>query len=58
MNWAVDELNLINSNSTIKCANCKAIFPKEYYQCPKCEVDKLWQTIQIQFEKNFGGRKN
>ena len=56
MKWAVEELNLINSNSTIKCVNCKAIFPKEYNQCPQCEIDKLWQTIQIQFEKNFGGK--
>ena len=39
MNWAVHELNNINSNSTIKCVNCKAIFPIEYDNCPQYEVD-------------------
>ncbi len=58
MNWAIDELNLINSNSTRECVDCKAIFPIEYDTCPQCAVDKLWQTIQIQFEKNFGGKSN
>jgi len=56
MNWAIDELNKINANSTRECVHCKAIFPIEYDICPQCEVDKLWQTIQIQFDKNFGGK--
>jgi len=56
MNWAVHELNKINSNSTIKCAHCEAFFPKEYDICPQCEVDELWQTIKIKFENNFGGK--
>jgi len=56
MNWAVHELNKINSNSTIKCAYCEIYFPKEYDSCPQCEVDELWQTIKIQFENNFGGK--
>jgi len=58
MNWAVHELNKINSNSTIKCVHGKVIFPKEYDKCPQCEVDELWQTIKTQFENNFGGLQN
>ncbi len=56
MNWAVRELDKINSNSTIKCVYCKAIFPKEYYNCPQCEVDTLWQKLNFQIANNFGGR--
>ncbi len=56
MNWAVQELNKINSNSTIKCVHCKVIFPIEYDKCPQCEVDKLWHSIKIQLKNNFGGK--
>ncbi len=45
---------LINSNSSIQCVHCKAIFPEEYNKCPQCEVDKLWETIQIQYKNRFG----
>ncbi len=56
MKWAVEELNLINSNSTRKCVHCKAIFPIEYTNCPQCEVDDFWNTIKIQYKNNFGGK--
>jgi len=56
MNWALDELNKINANSTRKCAHCEAIFPIEYDKCPQCEVDQLWHSIKIQFKNNFGGK--
>ena len=56
MNWALHELDKINSKSTIKCVYCKAIFPKEYDKCPQCEVDQLWQTMKVQFKNKFGGK--
>ena len=41
MNWAVEELDKINSNSNVKCVRCKAIFPEEYDKCPQCEAKEL-----------------
>ena len=49
-----EEIGLLNSNSTVRCDYCKVIFPTEYDQCPKCEVDALWQSVRFQFKNNFG----
>jgi rRNA maturation endonuclease Nob1 len=35
------ELGLLDSNLTIKCVHCKVIFPKEYDECPKCNIDNI-----------------
>ena len=32
------EIGLIDSNLTITCFNCRAIFPKEYSNCPQCQT--------------------
>ena len=46
-----------DSNSIIECVYCDFVFPKEYDKCPQCEVDKLWYSIKIQFDNNFGGKQ-
>ena len=35
------EIGLLDSNLTIKCVVCKAIFPKEYHKCPQCNTNQL-----------------
>ena len=52
------ENGLLYSNSIIKCVHCKAVFPIDYDKCPQCEVDELWKTVKIQYEKNYGGKQN
>ncbi len=52
------EKGILYSNSTIKCVHCKAVFPIDYDKCPQCEVDELWKTVKIQYEKNYGGKQN
>ena len=52
------ERGLFYTSSTITCGRCKAIFPIEYINCPQCEVDDLWNTIQIKVKNNFGGKYN
>ncbi|MDH3617145.1 MAG: hypothetical protein OES14_05095 [Nitrosopumilus sp.] len=32
------EIGLIDSNLTVTCYNCRAIFPKEYGNCPQCQT--------------------
>ncbi|MDH3618408.1 MAG: hypothetical protein OES14_04175 [Nitrosopumilus sp.] len=49
-----EEIGLLNSNSTVRCHNCNVVFPTEYNQCPKCEIDALWKDVRIQFKNNFG----
>jgi uncharacterized paraquat-inducible protein A len=44
------DMGLLNSENTIKCSNCQAVFPEEYGTCPKCSVAKFFQDIQIDFE--------
>lgn len=39
-------------NSTIKCTNCNALFPLEYFECTHCEVNSL--RVKNDFE--FSGR--
>ena len=36
----VQELGLINSGKTLKCRNCESVFPYEYKDCPRCQIDK------------------
>ena len=50
------EKGFLYSNSSIKCSQCKVIFPVEYAKCPQCEVDELWQIFEIQFKNNSGGK--
>ncbi len=32
------EMGLLDSNLTIKCVHCHAVFPKEYNICPQCDT--------------------
>ena len=34
------ELGLLNSNLTIRCIHCNAIFPNDYNKCPKCNSNQ------------------
>ena len=52
----VRERGLYFLRSTKKCGICKAIFPIEYYDCPQCELDKLYKDFKIQYKKIFGGK--
>ena len=33
------ELGLLETNLTTLCAQCNAIFPKEYGKCPQCKIE-------------------
>lgn len=44
------DLGLLDSERTLTCPLCQAIFPGEYQNCPKCIVSKSIQNIQIDFE--------
>jgi rRNA maturation endonuclease Nob1 len=33
------EAGLLDSNVTIKCVHCHAVFPKEYDICPQCNTN-------------------
>jgi rRNA maturation endonuclease Nob1 len=35
------EIGLLDSNLTMKCVHCKAIFPKEYNKCPQCSTNQI-----------------
>ena len=35
------EIGLLNSDLTISCFHCKAIFPKEYNKCPQCNTNQV-----------------
>jgi len=36
------EEGLLDSNVTINCFHCNAIFPKEYVSCPQCGIKKMY----------------
>jgi hypothetical protein len=38
---------LIDSDLTITCPNCKAIFPKEYGNCPQCQTDQSFTATDF-----------
>lgn len=44
------ELGFFNTDLTIKCTICHAIFPESYGTCPKCFVDKTFSNVKIDFE--------
>lgn len=52
-NKLLEEANkrgLLDSNFTIKCQFCPAIYPKEYEKCPRCEIEvpsKDFQKIEL-----------
>ncbi len=52
------EEGFLDSNVTINCVHCYAVFPKEYNKCPQCGVDELWKTVKIQYENYLGGKQN
>ncbi len=52
------EAGLLDSNVTINCVHCYAVFPKEYDKCPQCEVNVLWKTVKIQYENYLGEKQN
>jgi uncharacterized paraquat-inducible protein A len=41
------ELGILDSNLTVKCVQCNAIFPKEYHKCPRCQTDQSSQTTKF-----------
>jgi len=55
---ATKERGLYYLRSTIKCVICKAIFPIGYDNCPQCEIDEFYRTLEIQYKKFFGGKPN
>ena len=36
----------LHSHSTIKCQICPAIYPKDYEQCPRCELEKSFEDFE------------
>jgi len=36
------EEGLLDSNLTINCFNCHAIFPNEYLKCPQCGIQRKY----------------
>ena len=42
-----ESLGLLNPESTIICSDCKAVFPKEYNNCPQCDVGTTYQELKI-----------
>lgn len=45
-----ENLGLLNSDWTLECDHCQAVFPREYKKCPNCIKEKPSQNIQIDFE--------
>ena len=41
------EFGFIDSNLTIKCVCCNALFPKEYGKCPQCSTDPASQATKF-----------
>ncbi len=37
----VKEVGLLNSNLSLKCVHCKAVFPEEYSNCPQCKTNRI-----------------
>ncbi len=35
------KVGLLDSNLTLDCIVCKAIFPKEYDKCPQCNTGQI-----------------
>ena len=44
------ELGLLNYNLTVICVNCKAAFPNEYGDCPRCQMDDSAPSQKEDFE--------
>ena len=43
------EIGLLDSNLTTSCVYCKAVFPKEYDNCPQCTnwiLHLVFRTLQ------------
>ena len=49
---SLQERKLFESSSTIKCRNCKVLFPLEYVECPRCEINS--SPIKKDFEFSGG----
>lgn len=47
------DLGLIDSNLAITCVNCKAIFPKEYGNCPQCQTEQSFDTTNFDITVNW-----
>ncbi len=35
------DAGLLDSNVTINCVQCHALFPKEYHNCPQCKTNEI-----------------
>jgi len=35
------DAGLLDSNVTINCVHCHALFPKEYHNCPQCKTNGI-----------------
>ena len=45
-------VGLLDSNLTINCIICNAIFPKNYDKCPQCETNKVQLNYVGLFNNN------
>jgi len=41
------EAGLLDSNVTIKCVHCHAVFPKEYNICPQCNTNGTYYAYSF-----------
>ncbi len=39
------EEGLLDSNVTINCLYCPAVFPKEYLSCPQCGIKIIYRLM-------------
>ena len=52
------ERELYYLRSTIKCVNCRVIFPIEYDNCPQCELEEMYRLFDIKCKKISGEKPN
>ena len=46
------KVGLLDSNLTISCIICEAIFPKEYEKCPQCDTNQVQLNYVGLFNNN------
>jgi RNA polymerase subunit RPABC4/transcription elongation factor Spt4 len=47
------EIGLIDSNLTVTCYDCRAIFPKEYGNCPQCQTKQSLNVANFNISVNW-----
>ena len=46
------KVGLLDSNLTINCIICDAVFPKEYEKCPQCDTNQVQLNYVGLFNNN------